>query len=204
MNLMDSGMNSQANCKASNSEMRWAIKRPDEGARPGSRLAELTNKAALQALLRGDALNGCPTLPLRHTTALPWFPCCIKPNAGTGGRGFRTFFSVAEWSRSHEYVESDYVVQPFLRGTEYRVSISASRAIAVAELIARYGDLCCWRSANVTTLPARVGGELTKIAESFGLPALGFDVLHVHSKWYLLDVNPRPDMSPHGYDVSGL
>jgi hypothetical protein len=159
------------------------------------------SKLHLPRLVAGlSSIGPCPTklLPASPAPAL-WLPGCVKPSRGTNGAGFRVFSSERQWSaiwKSQARDERTMVVQPFLGGQEYRVTVTRTGDFAVAALLGRRGRLTRWRDATRGFAPGVIE-DVWRIGQRCASPVIGADVLVGDTGAVLIDVNLGPSIAIH-------
>lgn len=148
------------------------------------------------------------TAALRHLRAvrtescgseLPFaLPVCVKPDLGSLGLGFRSIRDSAAWQTfvRHGTELDDFVVQPLLSGSEYRVTLCADGTFAAAGLLERRGTRSRWEDWTASA-PSGWLDDLAAILEMLDVIVVGVDVLHSDGVAYLLDVNVAPDLAIH-------
>src|SRR4051812_19909373 len=116
------------------------IKRPDErGA--SSRYKEF-DKTYLAHLVRKPFRAPPTTL----VATAPWTDSLTKPDSGTGGHFLQL--------RRGELVPEGWVVQPRIRGVEFRVSVTAQGWCGLSKLCARRHGVSVWQGFHeVERLP---------------------------------------------------
>jgi hypothetical protein len=169
---------------------RFTLRWPPQGLFPKSSIPALIG-------IRGP-LRSCATRPLKGMKAPPWLPGCVKPDLGRGGEGFRAFSDPGSWERVRKASRPSaaFVVQPLLRGPEFRVSVCADGTYAVARLARRAGLRSLWRD-QPRGVPANVVRRLRGLVSRLGCPGIGFDLIRSEGRYVLLDVNRGPSLAVH-------
>jgi hypothetical protein len=165
-------------------DLRW----PPGPLIPKSLVSELPAK-----LFRVSAVT---TARVRRRSLPPSFPVCVKPDIASNARGFRVLRSEATWRRFLAGRPRGYVVQPLLKGTEYRVTVCADGVFAAARMESRRGGLIKWRDVT-GRFPLAVVSELQRLVRRLRLPGAGFDLIVAGRRCWLLDVNAHPSLAVH-------
>ncbi len=163
---------------------------------PGPSIAKSEIPGLLEGLTR---LRPVPTRPLRRASPRPpWLPCCIKPDRGTLGEGFRKIHQTADWRPASVALPDDgsFVVQPLLAGVEVRVTVCGDGHYAVARLEERRQGLSRWAD-ETADFSADWIDDFFSIVRRRGAPGLGFDAILVDGLPHVLDVNAGPCLALH-------
>jgi hypothetical protein len=131
----------------------------------------------------------------------PWLPCCLKPDYGTRGEGFRVVRSTRTWRIVRKQSpNSELVVQPLLKGAEYRATVLFDGTYDCSRLVGKTGNVREWLPAS----PSIPLADLHKILRTLRVPGAGFDLIRRPARWYLLDCNLAPSLKMHGADPANL
>lgn len=147
-------------------------------------LAHAVTLASVQTLRPGQA---CDLVP----------PICVKRDLGSLGVGFRRIDDAIAMREIIELPDEDWVVQPFILGVEYRVSLCRNGAYAAAQLMERLGRASRWRDVS-EEFPKSWLPDLHGILEMLEVPIIGADILLVGpDRAHVIDVNTAPDIAIH-------
>jgi hypothetical protein len=162
------------------------------------------SKSSLPKLVRASqcrVVAGCPTQSPNFDQQPPWLPCCLKPDRGTRGRGFRIVTTVSQWRKTGRGERNTpLVVQPLIEGTEYRVTLLFDGTYDCSRLVSRTGRVTEW----IASSPRLPLVDLHKLLRKLKVPGAGFDLIRVRTSWYLLDCNLSPSLKMHAASSSNL
>lgn len=145
-------------------------------------------------------IRPCPTKSLpAHPALPPWIPGCVKPSRGSNGVGFQVFSNQRQWAaiqKSQVRSGRTTIVQPLLKGTEYRITVTRGGDYAIAQLLDRRGPLTKWtdRTASVRR---ELAEDVWRLGQQCASPVIGVDLIASEDGALLLDVNLGPAIGIH-------
>lgn len=167
-------------------------KRPDEAQH--LRGCDIYSKSSLHALAR-NSIRLLPTL--KRAGVSPWTRCVVKPDFALGPAMLcETPTAFGRAVSLHDAAGVDWVVQPFVSGTELRVTASSIHETFISRL--------CWRAGARSAWSSVAGSEwsnlrrcIEALRERADVNVLGCDVVLASGRLWLLDANPCPDLAMH-------
>jgi hypothetical protein len=166
---------------------RWGARKDP----PKSTIPEVVLAAKCRVLrsVTGVRVVRLPRIP-------PWIPGCSKPDIGTRGVGVALFRSVEQWNAARRPIRAAHVLQPLLRGREYRATVCYTGAYAVARLSVQRAGIGKWRDAP-HALNENSVRDLQRIVNLLSVPVLGADLIKTRDALYLVDINLTPSLGIH-------
>ena len=176
----------------------------------GSTLEAIELASDKLATARHLETRGIPTIETRRFDAstVPAFPCVIKPRHGAGSIGVRLFEDSTAWREvTTAILRDDYVIQPFIAGTQLSIAALIDRDSITTLPIARQrlsddgrftylggriGDASDMQP-EADALVRRVCNSLPGLAGYVGVDLIHSDTLRV------VEINPRLTTSYVGY-----